>query len=99
MVPVGARTGDLGVAIAVLAPAGQGAVPAAAGLLFEVGKFVARMDVFHGVAMQLDDAESGRNVVRGQGLGDVRAMGVAIALERLHDVRRSPPIAHRRGRS
>ena len=61
--------------------AGQGAVPAVAGLGLEIIKFLAGLDVFHGVAVQLDDAEHGFDVVLGHGLGDAGATGVAVAGE------------------
>ncbi len=47
----GGQDGDLGVAIAGFLAAFQGAVPAVARLVLEIGKFLAGMNVFDGVAM------------------------------------------------
>ena len=68
-------------------------------LVLEIIELLAGLDVLDGLAVLLDDAEHGFDVVFGQRLGHVRAAGVLIARERAHDARRFRPIARRRGRS
>ena len=52
-----------------------------AGLFLQVMEFLARLNGLDGLAMLLDDAEHGLDVILGQRLGDVRAAGIAVALE------------------
>ena len=63
-------------------PRGERAVPAFARLVLEIIEFRARLNVFHGLAVQLDDAEHGLDVVLRDGLVDAGAARVAVAGKR-----------------
>ena len=78
--------GDLRVAAAVLAAFGERAFPGFARLVLQIIEFLARLDLFDGVAMLLNDAEHGFDVVLRQRIGHVRATRVAVTRKRA-DVR------------
>src|SRR5208282_898706 len=74
--------GDLGVPVAGFPAGFQRAVPAMARLVLQIIEFPAGLDLFNGVAVQLDDAQHGFDVVLLARLGHMRTTGVAVAGER-----------------
>src|ERR1035437_5022019 len=74
--------GDLRVAVAVLTSFGERAVPAFARFGFEIIEFRARLNGFHGFAVQLDDAEHRLNVVLRHGFFNTGATGIAVTRKR-----------------
>src|SRR6266511_4460375 len=77
----GGEHGDLRVAIADLFAAGERALPAGTGLLLQVIEIFARMDVFHGVAVEPDHPQYGLEVVLPERLGDVGTARIVAAGE------------------
>ena len=80
----GREHGDLRIAVAVLLALGERGVPDAAGFFLQIVEVGAGLDLFHGVAVELDDAEHGFDVVFLDRLVDAGAARVAVAFEGAH---------------